>query len=317
MDRCIVSSGTSASGFDPAVIQHTARDITNVALPLITVDSPLTSSLPSVCAPSASNHPILPTNASISNIFPPTTSVQIIDNSPCQLAATTDAPSSLNPKAPVFFSRSSRSAKQRQSQQKTTEGSYTKEKAELDSLQIQLSCAKTKIADLENQNKEKGETIKIYLEKLKILESRRLDNIREAYFPSEEHSSPSHAYATDCPCQTTSKISRNYGLIRMIDARLADIETKYTQLDDLIKKDSKNGSFRHHSQLPSSHHDEEEATDTRQYFDADHQNLETRSSTPSMLMNQIDSYYSFCSNESSLMIDPVHDLTQTSETHLN
>ena len=88
--------------------------------------------------------------------------------------------SSLNPNAPQFRPTS----KQTRQNKKTgppSAASTQQEKAEIESLRIQLSYSKTKISQLELETKEKDQSIKIYLQKLKLLEAERNDNYRDQY----------------------------------------------------------------------------------------------------------------------------------------
>ena len=83
---------------------------------------------------------------------------------------------------------------------------FSPQKAEIESLKIELGYAHTKIVDIQVKNRDLEETIKIYSEKLSLLENCRTENLQERYFPSPPavSSSPS----SDCPCQTKALINR-------------------------------------------------------------------------------------------------------------
>ena len=98
--------------------------------------------------------------------------------------------------------------KSRSNNSKSQQSSYTSDKAEIDSLHIQISFSKAKTADLENQLKEKENSLKIYQERIKILETQRSDNLREEYFPNPQCPSTFQPHASlDCPCKVQSNSS--------------------------------------------------------------------------------------------------------------
>ena len=108
----------------------------------------------------------------------------------------------------------------------------TPEKAEIESLKIELSYARAQIIDLETKNNDKDKTIKIYSQKLKIFEENRLNSLDEKYFattaPTPQSSDSSRS--SDCSCQIRSKISRN-------ETNLKDLDLKITlELVDFKKK---------------------------------------------------------------------------------
>ena len=134
----------------------------------------------------------------------------------------------LNPSAPQFFPTMSRRSTSRKHKEE-----YTKEKAEIDSMKIELSFTKTKIADLENQLRDKEQTIKIYLQKLKLLETEKRDNLRDTYFPQSHGEDAFSHTSSDCPCLIKSKIDRNLSSILKLESRMSafeDIFSKNTQI---------------------------------------------------------------------------------------
>ena len=94
---------------------------------------------------------------------------------------------------------------------KQREADLTPEKAEIESLKIELSYARTQIIDLETRNIDKDKTIKIYSQKLKIFEENRLNSLDEKYFATTTSTSFSSdsSSSSECSCQIRSKISRN------------------------------------------------------------------------------------------------------------
>ena len=97
----------------------------------------------------------------------------------------------------------------------------TPEKAEIESLKIELSYARAQIIDLETKNIDKDKTIKIYSQKLKIFEENRLNSLDEKYFattaPTPDPSDSSQP--SNCSCQIRSKISSNATNLKDLDLK--------------------------------------------------------------------------------------------------
>ena len=59
---------------------------------------------------------------------------------------------------------------------------FSPEQTKIESLKIELCFAKTIIADLENQKNDRENSLKIYKQKVKLLEYQRSDFYHESYF---------------------------------------------------------------------------------------------------------------------------------------
>ena len=121
-----------------------------------------------------------------------------------------------------------------------TESDFTPEKAEIESLKIELSYARTQIIDLETKNIDKDKTIKIYSQKLKIFEENRLNSLDEKYFTTTAPTSlPSDSSnASDCSCQIRSKISRNETNLKDLDLKitleLVDFKRRLDEIRNIL-----------------------------------------------------------------------------------
>ena len=60
---------------------------------------------------------------------------------------------------------------------------FNPQKAEIESLKIELGYARTKITDLQSKIDDKDQTINIYSQKIKLLEGARANSLHEKYFP--------------------------------------------------------------------------------------------------------------------------------------
>ena len=141
----------------------------------------------------------------------PSASVSTSDISP---------PSSLNADAPLFNPPPPQMRKAKQTQHLST---FTPEKAEMESLKIELSFARTKITDLETKNKDQEQTINIYSQKIKLLHDSQVESLQQKYFPTKDpdSSSPSSAsLSLDCDCKIRAQIVRNAHNIKDISKRL-------------------------------------------------------------------------------------------------
>ena len=108
---------------------------------------------------------------------------------------------------------------------------FTPEKAELESLKIELGYARTKIVDLQTKNKDLEQTNKIYSQKLNLLEGKRMDSMHEKYFPSTFSSSDScsNQFSLDCPCKMRDQISNNAAALKSLDLKLSECLEKLTK----------------------------------------------------------------------------------------
>ena len=125
----------------------------------------------------------------------------------------TSPPSYLNADAPPYHPPPPppppQSKKARQTQHLST---FSPEKAEIESLKIQLSFARTKIADLETKNEDHEQTINIYAQKIKLLHNSQMEVLQEKYFPTKlaDSSPPSNKpISLDCDCKIRAQIVRN------------------------------------------------------------------------------------------------------------
>ena len=145
--------------------------------------------------------------------------------------------STLNPSAQQFRSSvqppfpAPTPATTRKPRQTQILNNFTPERAELESLKIQLGYAHTKIVDIQSKNQDLEETILIYSQKLKLLENTRKDFLHEKYF-----SPPSDATSTspDCPCQIKAHISKNSMNMKKLELKLVQELEKITQRLDNI-----------------------------------------------------------------------------------
>jgi len=96
-------------------------------------------------------------------------------------------PTSLNPSAPSFLPPTQQTVTGTKRKKNSTPHNNTLD-VELKSFKIELSYAKARIADLENQVNDKEQSIKIYLSKINILEADRNRTYHDQYFPQENPS---------------------------------------------------------------------------------------------------------------------------------
>ena len=145
--------------------------------------------------------------------------------------------SSLNPSARQFrpsvppLTPDPLQANARKPRQTQILNNFCPEKAEIESLKIELGYAHTKIVDIQSEKKDLEETVKIYSQKIKLLENTRKDSLHEKYLsPSSEISSSSH----DCPCQIKAKISKNSMNVKNLELKLVQELENITRRLDII-----------------------------------------------------------------------------------
>ena len=177
--------------------------------------SPIPSHVPSIRPCSSGS--VAPTNKR---------SVQIITTLP---EPPNSPSSSLNPGAPIFTPKSSKSNQRTRS--KGNKSTYTAEQAELESLKVELAFTKTKIVDLENSKREAANSLKIYEQKLKILENERLNVLKEQYFPSQVHPSTltSHHVVPQearilCKCRLQSQITELSCEVQRLSSHISSLD---------------------------------------------------------------------------------------------
>ena len=122
---------------------------------------------------------------------------------------------------------------------------FTPERAEIESLKIELGYARTKITDLQTKIADREQTLNIYSQQIKLLEESRTNTLHEKYFPnSNSNSDSSNIRATadvslslDCSCKIRAQISRNSANLRDIDIKcLTAMEKIEKKLDNLHSK---------------------------------------------------------------------------------
>ena len=124
--------------------------------------------------------------------------------------------------------------------QKPNLPNFSPERAEIESLKIELGFARTKVVELETKNNDAENTIKIYSHKLKILEENRTSSLQEKYFPPASQApnfSAEILSAPDCSCQIRSQISRNTHNLEELQLKLSsEMQLLTKKLDSLIKQ---------------------------------------------------------------------------------
>ena len=142
---------------------------------------------------------------------------------------------SLNPDANNFHPSPPTTNQPRRSRNNPNISNFTPEKAEIESLKIELGYARTKITDLQTKIADKDQTINIYSQKIKLLEMSRTNHFHDKYFPtSSSNSSPSPAsgpdvsLSLDCSCKIRAEITRN-------SARLRDFDTRFLSVVENIE----------------------------------------------------------------------------------
>ena len=143
----------------------------------------------------------------------------------------------LDPRATTFNPPTSalRQESSRRANKKQKSSDLSSEQAEIESLKIELSYARTKIVDLETKIDDGKETLKVYSHKLKILEENRSSFLKEKYFSSKDQAdtsplarSPSEtSNLLECSCQVRAKISKN-------SAKLQEFEMKISELCSIV-----------------------------------------------------------------------------------
>ena len=191
-----------------------------------------TRQFPALTASRVSSTPVTTTSALVS--LARSTSVE---TSLATSAMIISAPSTLNPNAHQFLPQPPPNV--RRPRQTQNVSSFTPEKAEIESLKIELSYARTKIVDLQNKNKDHEHTIKIYSQKIKLLEDSRLDSLHNKYFsPTSSNLGPSSdtSWSSDCPCQIRAQITRNTDNLKNMEITLSiELQQVRKKLEDITR----------------------------------------------------------------------------------
>ena len=170
----------------------------------------------------ASTPTTISVSSSLSSSLPPSTSSLALITVP-PVSPTTNSQSlyTLNPGAQQFIPATLSTTappphRPRRTKPAQNNPDLSPRKAEIESLKIELGYAHTKIAELHSRNHDHQETIKIYSQKLKLLEKGQSDYLNEKYFSSSSDMSSS----SDCPCQTKLKISKNTEKLKNLELKL-------------------------------------------------------------------------------------------------
>ena len=153
-------------------------------------------------------------------------------------------PAALSPTPPPQPSR------QRRTRPAQNNPDLSPHKAEVESLKIELGYAHTKITELQSKNRDHQETIKIYSQKLNLLEKGQSNYLNEKYF-----SSPSNmSFSPDCPCQTKFKISSNTEKLKSLELRInQEVEKINTIFEGLAPTAPSSSSTRPPPSSPRPH----------------------------------------------------------------
>ena len=191
--------------------------------------------LPALTATAASSTPVTTTSALVSQAG--STSVRL---SLASSATNMSVPSTLNPNAHQFLPQPPSNV--RKTRQTQNISSFTPEKAEIESLKIELSYARTKIVDLQTKNKDHEHTIEIYSQKIKLLEDSRFDALHAKYFsPTSSNPSPSSdsSWFSDCPCQIRAQISKNSDNLKNIETKLSlELQQVRKRLEEITRSEA-------------------------------------------------------------------------------
>ena len=160
----------------------------------------------------------------------PRSSPSLNTNTPRMISFLDPRATTFNPPTSALRQESSRRANKKQKS-----SDLSSEQAEIESLKIELSYARTKIVDLETKIDDGKETLKVYSHKLKILEENRSSFLKEKYFSSKDQAdtsplarSPSEtSNLLECSCQVRAKISKN-------SAKLQEFEMKISELCSIV-----------------------------------------------------------------------------------
>lgn len=188
--------------------------------------------LPALTASSAPSTPVTTTAALVS--LARSTSIETYL---APSAMHVSAPSTLNPNAHQFLPQPP--PNMRRPRQTQNVSSFTPEKAEIESLKIELSYARTKIVDLQTKSKDQEHTIEIYSQKIKLLEDSRLDALHSKYFSSTSSNPnpPSDtSWSSDCPCKIRAQIIRNGDNLKDMELRFSmELEQVRKRLEDITR----------------------------------------------------------------------------------
>ena len=184
--------------------------------------------VPALPASTASSTPVTTASALVSLSRASSMETTLISST-----TTTFAPTPLNPNAHNFLPQPPSNA--RKPRQTQNASSFTPEKAEIESLKIELGYARTKIVDLQTKTKDQEHTIDVYSQKLKLLEDSRLSSLHSKYFsPTSSNLGPSSDNSSDCPCQIRAQISRNAtNLMNMESLLTLELQNISKRLDDI------------------------------------------------------------------------------------
>ena len=146
------------------------------------------------------------------------------------LTSSTPLVSSLDPDAPLFQSQNARPHKSTgRTNKKQNSPELSSEKAEIESLKIELGYARTKIVDLEAEVNDHRNTIKIYTHKIKVLEANRSSFLSEKYSYTDSSSSLPNSDSSsspECSCQVRAKIAQHERRLKELELRISEMQQK-------------------------------------------------------------------------------------------
>ena len=147
----------------------------------------------------------------------------------------------LNPNAQQFSAQPANQPLPKKTKTRQAPPNFSPEKAEIESLKMELSFARTKIVELDTKNAENEKTISIYSQKLKILEDKMKKDFHQKYSlkpdsPCSPQIPTDDPWSKDCSCQIRSKIKKNtVDILRVekkIDKALESIMVKLDMIND-------------------------------------------------------------------------------------
>ena len=143
--------------------------------------------------------PVSTANSALSSLVPPPLQ-RSNDNSPCRTLSV------LNPDAQHFQPNVQNTRSKRNPDPSAV---FTPSEAELNSLKIELSYARTQIINLEAELEDKKKTNDVYLQKIKLLEASRSDILNDKYFSRSpvDNLTGSLPSSSSCICQIKQVLS--------------------------------------------------------------------------------------------------------------
>ena len=222
--KCACSAQPLANSFP------TSSSLTSIVpISMTTVSSPSQQTpvmFSSASTATALNPPVVFTNV-VPTIYSTRSTTPAIMSASSPLTATVSSASSsdilpppLNVDAPAFQHPAAQTRRPKLTQNIST---FTPERAKVESLKIELSFARTKIADLKVKNDDQEQTINIYSQKITQLEENRRELLHGKYFKSKESipaPSSNVSLSLDCKCKIRAQITENMQNISLLSKKL-------------------------------------------------------------------------------------------------